>query len=74
MLPDLGRLRANRPLRTPVFTVRYESCGIGVQGRNVEMDLDGWDRCHACPEFAACYALSLARFQVEHAVAEATGG
>ena len=73
MLPDLSRMKANQPLTGPVFTVEYQSCGIEAQSHRVDTDVEGWDHCRACPEFDSCYALSLARFQVEGAAAEATG-
>jgi hypothetical protein len=55
MLPDFTRLEKNKALTSVAFTALVESHGIGVQGRKLEVKLDGWERCVACADWRCCW-------------------
>ena len=61
MFPDFTRLVKNKALVSPAFTALVESCGIGVQGRKLEVKRDGWEQCVGCLDYRTCYDLSLAK-------------
>ena len=61
MLPDFTRLEKNKALTSVAFSALVQSHGIGVQGRKLEVKLEGWERCVACADYRTCYGLSLAK-------------
>jgi hypothetical protein len=61
LFPDFTRLNHNQPLASQAFTALVTSHGIGVQSRKLELKPDGWEKCVRCPEYRACYDLSLAK-------------
>ena len=69
MFPDFTRLEKNRPLSSAAFTALVESHGVGVQGRNLEVKLEGWEKCVACPDYRTCYDLSLAKLLMKTVLA-----
>lgn len=60
IFPDLSRVLFNRPLEGRAFTVLVESSGMGISGRTLSVNREGWQRCTACPSYHACYDLSVA--------------
>ena len=68
MFPDLDRLEDNRPLQGKAFTVKIESRGIGVSGRTVTVNTDGWTACVACERYRDCYDLSMGKLLLTHVV------
>lgn len=61
LLPNLETLTGNRPCQGTALSVTVRSAGIGVQSREVNVDLDAWDNCQQCPSYRSCYDLSLAQ-------------
>ena len=68
MFPDLDRLEHNRALQGKAFAVRVESKGIGVSGRAVTVNPDGWKMCVACEHYRDCYDLSMGKLLFTHVV------
>lgn len=68
MFPNLSHLHWNVPIRGAVFSCEFTKPGPLISDRNIDTDLDQWDRCVACPEFASCYPLSLAKLALGNAV------
>lgn len=70
MFPDDLHLRNNKANKGKVFTVWVELVGLMSRGdRKIEADIDEWDDCQQCPEFASCYKLCLAKVTLESVVA-----
>ena len=69
MLPDLDELDFNKPCAGKALTCQVNSQLIGVQSREVRVNVDEWAKCEACPEFRSCYDLSMAVFVLKEAIA-----
>lgn len=69
LYPSVGVTEVNRKVRGKVFGYHLVSRGLGIQGRTVDVDTAQWETCLACPEFNGCFALSLGKLALEHAVA-----
>lgn len=70
MFPDRLHLRNNQPSRGKVFTTCIEVAGGWIRsGERIDADIEEWDDCQQCPEFASCYKLCLAKVALESAVA-----
>lgn len=68
MFPNLSDGRRNVPIRGAVFSCEFIKPGPFISSRKIDTDLEQWDRCVACPEFASCYPLSMAKFNLGNAV------
>jgi len=62
MLPNLSNIRENVPIRGKVFGCKIERNLFYRHAKMLDVDLDQWDTCVACPDYASCYALSMAEF------------
>ncbi len=69
LFPDLLQLSTNHRHRGRVATVLVESCGNGVQHREVSIDPLAWAECVQSPNFRACYDLSMAKLALQEALA-----
>jgi hypothetical protein len=69
MFPDFTRLENNKALRNPAFTAFVESHGIGAQGRKLEVNMEGWEKCVGCSDYRTCYDLSLAKLLMKTVLA-----
>jgi hypothetical protein len=45
--------------------VLVESCGVGVQRKQIFFKPEGWAKCAASPNFDECYRLSVAKLLLE---------
>jgi hypothetical protein len=60
-----GRIAADCEVRGKVFEHRVEHPGVIPVGFAVTANIDAWDECTACPEFATCYPLSAGKLLME---------
>ena len=74
MLPDLGRLELNKPIRGRAFDVLVESRGIGVSSRQGNVRPEGREACTSCEHYRDCYDLSMTRLALATALAAKTRG
>ena len=68
LFPDMLRLETNRLNKGRVFGVLVESCGVGVQHREVIVDKDAWEECSKSPNFDRCLQLSMATLALQEAL------
>jgi hypothetical protein len=69
LMPDFEHLRYNRPTEGKAFRVFVENIGVGTQRRELTFKSDSWDECLDCPEYRACYDLSMAKLALSTALA-----
>jgi len=69
MFPDVSSLRFNNSNQSKVATIEIESCGIGVQRRQLLIDKEQWEECVGCKRFDDCYKLSIARLLMQQSLA-----
>jgi hypothetical protein len=60
-----GRIAADREVRGKVFGYRVEQPGVIPVGFAVTADIEAWDECTSCPEFATCYPFSAGKLLTE---------
>jgi hypothetical protein len=61
------------PVRGKVFSVELQRAGgLCIASRKTAVDREAWDNCRACPEFDACYKLSMAKLALETGVMQNT--
>jgi hypothetical protein len=72
MFPDLSKVEVNARMKGKVFTVQFNSVGIGVQSREMRVDEEQWERCVTCPHYRSCYDLSMAKLALFHALRAAS--
>jgi len=46
-----------------------ENIGMGIQRRELTVKPEAWDECVICPEYQACYDLSMAKLALHEALA-----
>jgi hypothetical protein len=68
LFPDMLNLKINRLNKGRVFGLRVESCGIGVQHREIVIDEEAWEKCSKSPNFDRCFQLSMAKLALQQAV------
>jgi hypothetical protein len=61
MFPDMDTVEHNRQVSGRAFGVRVDSQGIGIAGRSVSVDREGWAQCRGCESYGGCYDLSMAK-------------
>ena len=68
MFPDTRPEDSKLTHKGKVFRTRVVPTG-GLAGpdRDVEFDVNEWDDCQRCEEFASCYKLCLAKVAIEAA-------
>lgn len=69
LMPYFEHLRYNRPGEGKAFSVFVESIGVGTQRGELTFKPDAWDGCVECPEYRACYDLSVAKLVLSSALA-----
>jgi len=72
IFPDLSTGRFNTLLKGKAFNVIVNRSGFGITDRTSAVNLEAWTQCTACPEYANCYQLSLAKLHL-HAVTQEYG-
>jgi len=70
MMPNLACLEHNQLLRGTAFKVMARSQGMGVQEPQMEVDMAGWEKCLACPDYRTCYDLSMAKLMLYRTLRE----
>jgi len=70
MFPDPLHFIDNRPASAKVFGFELESAGWGSRsGRRISVDEAAWEDCLACPRYADCYQLGMAKMALAAAIA-----
>ena len=64
MFPDFTRLKRKERLEGQTFAALVTVSGTGAQGRSLEVKLEAWEKCVACPDYRTCYDLSLAKLEM----------
>ena len=69
MFPDTLHPRQDRKVCGKALSYTLATAGgLYRAGRTVEVNPEGWEECLQCPEFDACYRLSLAKLTLQTAV------
>lgn len=68
MFHDSLHFTTNDQMQGKVFSFELDSAGLARTGRGIETDVAEWDDCLACPEFADCYKLCMAKLALENAI------
>jgi hypothetical protein len=68
IFPDLGKARLNILSGGKVFSALIKSHGLGIQSEELSVDEAQWKSCMECPQFDACYKLSMAKLAFQTAV------
>jgi hypothetical protein len=68
LFPDLSRVEFNKPCAGRAFAVQVNSCGLGVQSREMKVDETAWEECVRCPDYRPCYDLSTAKLVLGEAL------
>lgn len=72
MFPDILHDSGDGPHRGKVFSFEFQSAGgLCRTDRETATNMDVWDDCVRCPEFDACYKLSMAQLALQSAIAHA---
>jgi hypothetical protein len=69
LFPDLAQLDDSTPAEGKVFAVQQQRSGMYGQQRRIAIDHEAWDACRQCPDFRACYDLSVAHILLAQAIA-----
>ncbi|MEI7940832.1 MAG: hypothetical protein WCK27_29500 [Verrucomicrobiota bacterium] len=72
LLPDFTGLRHKERLKGCGFTALVISSGTGAQGRSLEVKTEAWEQCVPCPDYRACYDLSLAKLEMSNVLTNTT--
>ncbi len=65
LFPDLLHLETNRMNRGRLFAAKIDSCGIGIQGRELVVDADAWRSCAQHPSFEQSFKVSMAKVAMQ---------
>lgn len=69
MFPDALHPRQDRKVCGKALSYTLTTAGgLWRADRTVEVNHEGWEECLHCPEFEACYKLSLAKLTLQTAV------
>jgi hypothetical protein len=69
LFPSVNLPPTDRPIRAKAFAIELKRAGgMMIATRQTSVDLDEWDKCTACHEFANCYKLSMAKLALETGV------
>ena len=68
MFHDSLHFEMNDKMQGKVFAFELESAGLARSQKSVQTDIAEWDDCVACPEFAHCYKLCMAKLALEAAI------
>lgn len=61
MFPDMSTTITGVRLVGKAFSAEIRTSGLAVDAHNVEADIEQWDDCRSCPEFAHCWHLCVSR-------------
>lgn len=68
MFHDSLHFSVNDKMQGKVFSFELDSAGLARSARSIQTDINEWDDCLACPEFAHCYKLCMAKLALENAI------
>jgi hypothetical protein len=68
MFHDSLHFSINETMQGKVFSFELDSTGLARTERSIQTDIAEWDDCLACPEFAHCYKLCMAKLALENAI------
>ncbi|MDH3663851.1 MAG: hypothetical protein OEU92_28195 [Alphaproteobacteria bacterium] len=69
MFHDTLHFDTNQAMKGKVFSFELDTVGLARSDRQVKVDIEEWDDCLECPEFAHCYKLCMAKLTLATAVA-----
>jgi hypothetical protein len=73
LFPAVNGPRSGVPVCGKAFSVELQRAGgLCIATRTTAVDMEAWDNCVACPEFDACYKLSMAKLALEAGVIQNT--
>lgn len=61
LFPDFTRLERGKAQDGQAFRALITGTGRGAQGRSLEVKTEAWLKCSECPDYRACYDLSVAK-------------
>lgn len=70
MFHDSLHFEANDKMQGKVFSFELDNTGLARSKRSIQTNIVEWDDCIACPEFAHCYKLCMAKLALEAAIAD----
>lgn len=68
--PDLEQMQFGKPLAGKVFQICVGSLGAGHRDGKLEIDLNAWQDCRQCPDFADCRDFSSAKLEMQRVLRE----
>ena len=68
MFHDSLHFEMNDKMQGKVFAFELDTAGLVRSQKSVQTDIAEWDDCVACPEFAHCYKLCMAKLALEAAI------
>ena len=68
MFPSVAGPAHNRTVRGKAFGFRRDVPGVVASRHAAVLDAEAWQQCVACPNFDACYRLSLGALLMEMAL------
>jgi len=68
LFPAIENSESNQIQKGKTFSFRLDRPRVLAINRVTEVDSKQWDECTQCPEFDACYKLSMAKLALEQAV------
>jgi hypothetical protein len=63
--PDLEKIQFGKPLAGKVFQICVASQGPGHRDRKLGVDLEAWQQCRQCQDFANCRDFSSAKLEMQ---------
>jgi hypothetical protein len=68
--PDLAQIQFGKPVAGKVFQICVDSLGAGHRDRKLDIDLDAWQDCQQCQDFANCRDFSSAKLEMQRVLRE----
>ena len=68
--PDLAQFQFGKPLDGKVFQICVDSRGSGHRDRKLDINLNAWQDCQKCQDFANCRDFSSAKLEMQRVLRE----
>jgi hypothetical protein len=68
--PDLEKFKFGKPLAGKVFQICVSSQGPGHRDRKLAIDVNAWQDCQQCQDFANCRDFSSAKLEMQRLLRE----
>jgi len=65
IFPDLAQIQFGKPLTGKVFQIFVDSRGPGHRDRTLDINLNAWQDCQKCQDFANCRDFSSAKLEMQ---------